>query len=275
MLIAQLTDLHIRPPGMLFADIIDTLGFLRRAVDRVLALDPRPDVVLVTGDLTNDGEPEAYAQIRPELARLPMPVYAIPGNHDDREGMLALEGVAEMGAGNGFRQFVVDLGGLRLIALDSLVPGEGHGAFCPERAAWLEDALARSGTAPLLVMVHHPPGTAGIPFMDRINLRTTPEIDVIFRRHAQHIQRIVCGHVHRPIFYQWQGVPVSVAPCVAHQSMLTLAGDDAALVMEPPAFHLHRWTPAEGLVTHQVYTDPYPGPYRFEGNPEVGVVYGR
>ena len=74
MLIAQLSDSHIRPPGQVFADVVDTAAMLKAAVDQVLDLSPAPDVVLVTGDLTNDGEPEAYAAIRPILGRLPMPV---------------------------------------------------------------------------------------------------------------------------------------------------------------------------------------------------------
>jgi 3',5'-cyclic-AMP phosphodiesterase len=272
MLIAQLSDFHVRPPGQLFADIVDTRAMLAAAVDAVLALSPRPDAVLVSGDLTNDGEPEAYAAIRPQLARLPMPVYAIPGNHDDREGMLALDGVAELGPGNGFRQYSAELGGLRLIALDSLVPGEAHGAICAERLAWLVDDLDKSGEQPVLLMVHHPPAKTGIRFMDDIGLVATPELEAVVRAHGQRIQRIVCGHVHRSIFYRWLGVPVSVAPGVAHQVVLGLDGAEAAFVMEPPGFHLHQWTPGGGLVTHHVHIGNFAGPYRFSGNPGLPPI---
>jgi Icc protein len=273
MLIAQLTDCHVRPPGEIFADVVDTQAMLAAAVDAVLALSPRPDVVLLTGDLTNDGEPDAYAAIRPELARLPMPIYAIPGNHDDREAMLALDGVVELGRATPFRQYTADLAdGLSLIALDSLVPGNAHGDICAERLAWLETALESTGDRPLLVMVHHPPGTTGIPFMDRIGLVASPGLELLVRRHAHRIQRIVCGHVHRPIFYRWQDAPVSVSPGVAHQVVLTLDDSEPAFVMEPPGFHLHRWTRATGLVTHHVHIGDYPGPYRFGGNPGVAPI---
>ena len=269
MLIAQLTDSHIRPEGALFADVVDTLAMLESAVDTVLALSPRPDVVLVTGDLTNDGEPEAYAAIRPTLARLPMPVYAIPGNHDDREAMLALNGVASIGAGSAFRQYAVDLDDLRLVALDSNVPGKPHGELCAERLDWLEAELAATADRPVLIMVHHPPAETGIGFMDRIGLVPDERLDSIIGRHATRIQRIVCGHIHRAIFYSWQGVPVSVAPGVAHHVILALEGEEPAFVMEPPGFHLHHWSKAGGLVTHQVPIGAYPGPYRFSGNPEA------
>ncbi len=267
MLIAQLSDSHICPPGRLFADVVDTTAMLEAAVDAVLGLRPLPDAVLFSGDLTNDGEAEAYAVLRPTLARLPMPVYAIPGNHDDREAMLALDGVVELGAGSCFRQFTAELGGLTLLALDSLSPGRAAGEICAERVDWLADALARSGQQPVLLMVHHPPAETGIGFMDRIGLVASAEFEALIRANSGRIQRIVCGHIHRPIFYRWLGVPVSVAPGIAHQVILGLDGSDPAFSMEPPGFHLHRWTAAGGLVTHQVYIGCYPGPYRFGGNP--------
>jgi 3',5'-cyclic-AMP phosphodiesterase len=198
---------------------------------------------------------------------LPMPVYAIPGNHDDREAMLVLDGVVELGRKGKFRQYTVEFAGLRLIALDSLVPGAAHGELCAERLAWLEDELTKSGDQPVLLMVHHPPAETGIPFMDRIGLRASTQLEALVRRHSERIQRIICGHIHRPIFYRWQNVPISVTPGVAHQVILGLDGAEPAFVMEPPGFHLHRWTAASGLVTHQVYIGAYPGPYRFSGNP--------
>ena len=267
MLLAQLSDCHIRPPGQLFADVVDTQAMLAASIDAVLSLDPRPDAVLLTGDLTNDGEPDAYAAILPEIGRLPMPVYAIPGNHDDREAMLLLDGTVELGSGNAFRHYAINLGNLRLIALDSLVPGAAHGELCAERLAWLENELVTSADQPVLVMVHHPPGETGIHFMDAIGLKASTELEAIVRRHSHRIQRIVCGHIHRSIFYRWQGVPVSVTPGVAHQVILGLDGGEPAFVMEPPGFHLHRWTTGNGLVTHQFYVGAYPGPYRFSGNP--------
>ncbi|MCB1991724.1 MAG: phosphodiesterase [Geminicoccaceae bacterium] len=265
---AQVSDFHIRPPGVIFADVVDTLAMLRAAVDTLVGFSPQLDAVLVSGDLTNDGEAEAYAQIAPELARLPMPVYVVPGNHDHRERIIALAGVAEVGQGNAHRQFTAELGSLHLIALDSLVEGEGHGALCAERLAWLETELERAAGRRILIMIHHPPAATGIDFMDRIGLRSSPALDALIRRHAGSIERIVCGHVHRPIFYRWQGVPVSVTPGVAHQVVLGLDGREPGFNLEPPGFHLHRWTETEGLVTHHVHLGSYPGPYYFSGNPD-------
>ena len=265
---AQISDFHIRPPGVIFADVVDTAAMLRAAIDTLLAFSPALDAVLVSGDLTNDGEAEAYAEIVPELARLPMPVFAVPGNHDNRERLEALAGVAEVGADNSHRQFTADLGSLRLIALDSLVEGEGHGELCATRLAWLETELERAAERRILIMIHHPPAATGIAFMDRIGLRSSPALDELIRHYAGSIERIVCGHVHRPIFYRWHGVPVSVTPGVAHQVVLGLDDREPAFNLEPPGFHLHRWTETEGLVTHHVNIGSYPGPYYFSGNPD-------
>ena len=78
MLIAQISDMHVKPPGELLYERIDTAGFLERAVAHVTALDPRPDIVLATGDLVDGGKPEEYALLRRLLAPLPMPVYRHP-----------------------------------------------------------------------------------------------------------------------------------------------------------------------------------------------------
>lgn len=89
MLIAQLSDMHLRSEGQLLYDRIDTAAYLERAVAHVLTLDPRPDVVIMTGDLVEAGKPEEYARLRRLIAPLPMPVYVIPGNHDAREALRA------------------------------------------------------------------------------------------------------------------------------------------------------------------------------------------
>ena len=96
VLIAQITDTHIRPEGSLAYGRVDTSAFLARAVDHILHLDPRPDVVLGTSDLVDGGTPAEYARLRHLLSPLPMPIYLIPGNHDDREALRAgLRGLSQ------------------------------------------------------------------------------------------------------------------------------------------------------------------------------------
>jgi 3',5'-cyclic-AMP phosphodiesterase len=269
MLIAQLTDPHVRPPGKRAYGIADTNALLARAVDAVLAFTPRPDLVLVTGDLADVGAREEYGTLRDQLDRLTMPVYVIPGNHDRRDKLRAA--FAEqpwIHQHEHFIQYAIEGWPVRLLALDTVVPGHAHGELCAERLAWLEARLAEVPDRPTLIMMHHPPFVTGIEHMDAINCVNGEELGSIVRRHPS-IERIVCGHHHRPIQIRWQGTLVSVAPGIAHQVTLDLRpGAPASFTMEPPAFHLHRWIPGTGLVTHQAYIGTYAGPYPFIPEPD-------
>src|SRR5271156_2559324 len=109
MLIAQLTDLHIKPPGRLAYGLVDTAAMLRAAVASLLAQRPRPDLVLLTGDLTDAGRPEEYALLRELLAPIECPIYVVPGNHDDRAALRAgFADHAYLPPGDGFIQYVVE-----------------------------------------------------------------------------------------------------------------------------------------------------------------------
>src|SRR5260370_28571657 len=136
MLIAQISDMHVKPPGELLYKRIDTAGFLERAVAHVMALDPRPDIVLATGDLVDGGKPEEYALLRQLLAPLAMPVYLIPGNHDARDAMREAFPDHAYLPPSGFLQYAIEGLAVRLIALDTRGDGKNHGALCPERVDW-------------------------------------------------------------------------------------------------------------------------------------------
>jgi hypothetical protein len=102
--------------------------------------------------------------------------------------------------------------------------------------------------------------------MDRINCLDGAAVAAIVARHPQ-VERVACGHHHRPIQIRWAGTIGSVAPSTAHQVTLDLTeGAPASFDLEPPAFHLHSWSPGVGLVTHQAYIGKFPGPYPFVGD---------
>jgi 3',5'-cyclic AMP phosphodiesterase CpdA len=238
---------------------------LDRALQHVAALDPAPDAVIMSGDLTDGGLAEEY-EILADLIRrhLRMPVYVIPGNHDRRapmkQGLRDLPGIAE---DPDFIQYTVNDFPVRLVMLDSVVPGAGYGELCPARLDFLDRALAAATDKPTLVVLHHPPIVCGIGFMDDINLRTADAFAAVIAKHPQ-VERVLCGHHHRPIVARFAGTMVQVAPSTAHQVTLALApGAHESLNLEPPAYLLHRWTPATGVVSHQAYVGRYPGPYPF------------
>jgi Icc protein len=270
MLICQLTDLHVRPVGQPANRVVDTNLFTERAFRAVARLRARPDVVVITGDLTECGLDAEYANVARLLRKwLPMPVFVIPGNHDRRaafrEGLRHLPGVT---ADPHYVQYAVDDHPVRLVMLDTLVSGAGHGELRAEQLEFLDRTLAAAPDKPTIVAMHHPPFVCGIAHMDRINLRTTPEFAAIIARHGQ-VERIICGHHHRPVVARLAHAIASISPSVAHQVEMSLDPNDrGAFVFEPPAFQLHRWTPADGIVSHTLYVEDYPGPYPFVNDPE-------
>jgi Icc protein len=265
MLIAQITDLHVRPRGLPANRVVETNMMTEQALDAVIALRPRPDVVLITGDLADCGLVEEYEQLKRMLRRLDIPAYMVPGNHDRRENFRrVLADYPTVVEDPEFVQFVVDDYPVRLIGLDTAVPGKGEGALCPRRLAFLERALARAPEKPTVIFMHHPPFDCGILHMDRIRLiEGAQRLAEIVRPH-RNVERILCGHHHRAIEARFGGTIASIAPGVAHQVMFDLSEDHAgALVLEPPAYQLHRYRPDTGVVSHTVYVDRYPGPFPF------------
>jgi 3',5'-cyclic AMP phosphodiesterase CpdA len=263
MLIAQISDMHVKAEGELLYQRIDTAGYLERAVAHINALDPEPDIVIATGDLVDGGKPEEYACLKRLLSPLAMPVYLIPGNHDARDPLR--EAFAEHAylPRTGFLHYTIETLPLRLIALDSLVPGKTAGALCAARLDWLQARLGES-ERPTLIFVHHPPFDCGIAPFDGERLHEGSErLADLVRRHPN-VERVICGHVHRPIQLRWAGTVASIAPSTAHQATLDLRHKAPfSMMMEPPGLALHLWRPGTGLITHVSYIGTYAGPHPF------------
>ena len=264
MLIAQISDLHIRPPGELAYGVSETNGSAERAIHALLRLDPRPDVVILTGDATDCGLDAEYAVLKELLGRLPMPVYAVPGNHDRRDAMREAFGAGAYLPAQGPLNFTIETRPVRLVGLDSLVPGESHGALGPATLDFLDAALAAAPDVPTLVFVHHPPFACGIGHMDRIRLiEGADRLKAILSAHPQ-VERLATGHHHRAVQVRFGGTICQIAPSVAHQVALDLRDEaPSCFVLEPGAFLLHSWVAGTGLVTHTAAVDRAPGPFPF------------
>jgi 3',5'-cyclic AMP phosphodiesterase CpdA len=268
VLIAQITDLHARAPGRKCNRVVDTNAMLERAVDAILALRPRPDLVLATGDLADAGQEEEYRTLRGALARLPMPVYVVPGNHDRREALRAAFADHPYLPPEGRLRYAVDGYPVRLIGLDTQLSGRTEGEVGGDQLAWLDARLAEAPDRPAIVFMHHPPFPTGIGHMDRINCTDGAAMADVIARHS-HVERVLCGHHHRPIQIRWAGTIGSIAPSTAHQVTLDLTPEaPATFGLEPPALHLHQWTPGAGIITHLAYIGDFPGPYPFVGDRE-------
>jgi 3',5'-cyclic-AMP phosphodiesterase len=259
MLIAQISDTHVCAEGTRLYGRIDTNAGLARAIDAVNRLRPRPDLVLMTGDLAESGQPAQYAMLRKLLARLEIPLRVLPGNHDSRENLrAAFADHGYFGQGE-FLHHAAELGPLTLIALDTQVPGEDGGTLCAERLAWLERELERSRGRPTLVAMHHPPVPIGVDWLDRSNCANAEALAGVVSRHPQ-VERILSGHVHRAAQIRFAGTVVATAPSTAYQVALELGHDgEPHLIHEPPAFLLHRWH-GGALTTHVIAVGDFGGP---------------
>jgi Icc protein len=267
VLVAQISDLHIKPPGALAYGRVDTARALERCVASLNELRPRPDLVVISGDLADTPLTEEYEHLKRLLAPLELPFVAIPGNHDSRKLMRAALPQAYAFPSGPLNQRL-EISGLDLVLLDSSVPGKPHGELEAATLQWLEAALASSPDQPALMFLHHPPFRAGIWHMDRQNLLNARELEAIVRRHPR-VQLIATGHVHRATMTMFAGVPTTICPAPNHAVDLDLAElREPSFKVEPPAFHLHCWFPGTGfgsVVTHHVPIGEFDGPHPFFG----------
>jgi 3',5'-cyclic AMP phosphodiesterase CpdA len=271
MNIVQLTDLHVRPIGMAAYRVAETNALTERACRAVATLRIKTDAIIITGDLTDNGLVSEYAVLSTILRRTltEAPVFLIPGNHDRREVLKAeMADWPGLSADTDFVQYAVDDLPVRLVMLDTVVPGQGHGILCEKRLAWLDDTLAAAPEKPTMIAMHHPPFVCGIAHMDAINLHNSAEFAAVIGKHRQ-VERIACGHHHRPVTARVAHAIASIAPSVAHQVELDLdGGDEGLFVMEPAAFQIHLWNATDGIVSHTAYVEPYPGPFPFVTDPD-------
>ena len=263
MLLAQLSDLHVMPKGELAYGRVDTAPMLRDAIAHVNRLDPQPDAVLLTGDLADKGQREAYAHMREILADLRATYYVIPGNHDRHdEFRRAFADQPYLPTTGPFIQFAIETLPLRLVALDSVVPGRTRGNRCDERLAWLDRTLGQRPDVPTLVMMHHAPFVTALPHFDDVGMDGIDALERVIARHRQ-VERVLCGHVHRATQIRFGGTIASSCPSTAHQVALDLRADGMdSFTLEPPGFQLHRWT-GRVLFTHTLTVGRFEGPFPF------------
>jgi 3',5'-cyclic AMP phosphodiesterase CpdA len=268
-LIAQISDLHVKPPGVLAYRRVDTAAALARCITELNRLAPRPDLVVISGDLADTPRVEEYDHLATLLAPLAIPLAAVPGNHDERGLLRAALPDQPYASVDGPLNSLRRVGELDIVLIDSSVPGVPHGELDAGTLAWLDATLAASPTRPALLFLHHPPFVTGIAHMDAQNLRNAADLATVVRKHPR-ARLIAAGHVHRATLTIFAGIAATICPAPNHAVALDL---DARLPpsfrVEPPAFHLHAWFPGEGLgsvVTHHVPIGDFAGPYPFRGS---------
>jgi len=255
MIIAQITDTHVLAEGGKVAGLVDTNAQLEAAVRHVNGLSTPPDRVLVTGDLVEDGTPEAYAALRARLSALRVPFHVIPGNHDRRRALVEAFSDHDYLPKSGFLHYAIAADGVRIVGLDTLLEGRDDGALCEERLAWLDATLAAAPDEPTLIAMHHPPFESGIWWIDAMGLSGATGFRAVIARHSR-VRLIICGHDHRPICAAVAGVRVVAAPSAAWQFHLDLVPETRPHVaLEPAAVLLHVFD-GDDFVTHTSYVAP-------------------
>lgn len=253
MLIAQITDIHLG----FEPDNPDELN--RRRLDQTLehlrTIKPRPDLLLLTGDLADKGDDEnSYRRLKSALRDYPIPTHFCMGNHDSRGPFFDL--FSQVPGASGFVQYAIEEHPLRVLMLDTLEVGRHGGGFCEDRAAWLQERLWEQPERPTLLALHHPPLPTGLSWMtENPNALWVERLRGVVAAH-RNIVGIIAGHLHRPVVTLWAGKTLVVCPSTSPQLALDLDTIDLdrpdgrpMIVAAPPGFALHFWNGNE-LITH-------------------------
>ncbi|WP_240705162.1 phosphodiesterase [Pacificoceanicola onchidii] len=253
--IIHLTDTHLVGFGTVHG--ADPAARLAGAVASINAEHGDAAHVIVTGDLTENGEAAAYARFAEEIAKLTMPVHLMLGNHDNPDAFRQIFPTAPCDD-TGFTQSAIDTPQGRLLLLDTHLPGSHAGRYCEARRDWLARQLARPG--PVMVFMHHPPFDIGIPSLDAIKLQEAEAFHAVLAPHKSRIRHLFFGHVHRALWGTWRGIPYSAMRGLNHQVGLNLTGPADRMLgnFEPPAYGVALITDDQVTVHLHDYADPSP-----------------
>lgn len=262
----HVSDPHFLAGGAQLGGRFDVERTFARTLAAIRAVHPHPAAIVVTGDLADLGEPEAYRRLRaavePVAAELGTPVIWVAGNHDERPALrselLDLEPSEQPVTG------VWDLDGLRLIALDTSVPGWHHGDLDGAQLSWLAEVLAEPAPHGTLLAMHHPPLPSHLPLFDILELRHQDELAEVVR--GSDVRGILAGHLHYSSHGLFAGVPVSVASATCYTMNVArpaaeVNGMDAAqafqLVHVRPQTITHTVVPVVDAPTGDVFSEEW------------------
>lgn len=223
----HLSDTHLRAAGSRLFDLVDAADRLGKALQVIEASGIRPDALVFTGDLADLGEPDAYARLRAEVEpvaeRIGARILWVMGNHDHRaafrRGLFDTPDDADGEPDAPFDR-VDELNGLRVITLDSTVPGAHHGELSDRQLRWLRSVLATPAPLGTIVAMHHPPVPSVLPLASSVELRDQWRLRAVLR--DSDVRAIIAGHLHYSTFATFAGIPVSVASSTCYAQDLTV-----------------------------------------------------
>lgn len=248
--IIHVSDPHFLADGVRLGGRFDVESNFARTLEAIRAVHPHPAAIVITGDLADLGEPDAYRRLRravePVAQELAAPIVWVAGNHDERpalrEGLLDLPPTQEPVTG------VWDLDGLRLIALDTSVPGWHHGDLDAGQLSWLGEILSEPAPHGTLLAMHHPPLPSHLPLFDILELRHQDELAAVIR--DTDVRGILAGHLHYSSHGTFAGVPVSVASATCYTMNVARPAADVNGMDAAQAFQIVHVRPE--TITHTV-----------------------
>lgn len=235
MMIAHVTDPHlVGPDETLFGiDPMHRLDRVLRTIERDYA---ESRLCVISGDLADRADTRAYMMLRERLTTFPIQTRLMLGNHDDRASFRSVFSDTASDA-HGFIQDFDDIGGVRVIYLDTLAPGSSQGRLCENRLSWLAATLAEAADKDVAIFTHYPLRGIGLPHFEGMLLSNPDAVMALLRAHGR-VRHIFCGHVHVSMSGQWDGIPFSVSGGTAHHILPDFSSRDARFVAMTPQFDI-------------------------------------
>jgi Icc protein len=271
MLIGQLSDIHLKENNAPAYRVADTESRLIKTGDYILRNNFEPDLFIITGDISDDGSLDSYARLKSFLEKINVPSFVIPGNHDHKENMIRVFADhsyfnnAVIDDGQKYLCYAIEKFSLRLIGLDTAIPGRHGGGLVPECLKWLESTLSEKPDDPTFLFMHHPPFASGIGHMDKEPFINRDKLAYIIRQNPQ-VVRLTCGHIHRSMTVEFGGKPAVVSPGIGMQIPVDLSPDAPSnFILEPPGVLFHffadRWNDGPCLTTYSAMVEETPFQY--------------
>lgn len=249
--LVHISDTHLVGHGNDLYGAVDSAAQLRRMFDELAASHARPDALIFTGDLADKGEPDAYRTLRsivtPVAESLGAQVIWAMGNHDDRAHFRS--GLLDQPPSDNPVDAVYSVDGLRIITIDSTVPGRHYGEITPTQLRWLAGELACPAPHGTILVLHHPPVPSVLDLAVLVELRDQRDLAEVLR--GTDVRSILAGHLHYSTTSTFAGIPVSVASATCYTQDLNvpsgaLRGRDGAQAIN--LVHVYRDTVVHSVV---------------------------
>jgi 3',5'-cyclic AMP phosphodiesterase CpdA len=227
--VVHLSDTHYLGGGRALYGAVDTDRTVTRALEQLQRSGITPAAVVITGDLTDLGEADAYQRLRDELEPVARAMGSqliwVMGNHDERGpfSSVLFDGALDGPAAGAPQDRIYDVDGLRIIALDTSVPSYHHGELTDAQLSWLEEVLAIPAAHGTLLAMHHPPLPSPVEIMAILELQEQQKLADVIR--GTDVRSILAGHLHYSTHGTFAGIPVSVASATCYTIDTSAAAD--------------------------------------------------